>query len=86
MSHALTECVLSSTAQRASPVSADLLAASLKGVGDLSSREALNNTEWGEIKGISPTSPPVTQQNREDTGITMPEPVPEGMQILVITA
>jgi len=33
------------------------LPCSLKGVGDLSSREALNNTERREIKGISPTSP-----------------------------
>ncbi|KAM9715560.1 myosin-binding protein C, fast-type-like isoform 5-T5 [Menidia menidia] len=49
---------------------------SLKGVGDLSSREALNNTE-GRNKRNKPHKPSVILLKRGDTGLTMPEPVPE---------
>lgn len=58
---------------------------SLEGVGDLSARRALNNRE-GRNKRNKHHKPSVLLQRRGDTGITMPEPVPEGMQILFVKA
>lgn len=52
---------------------------------DLSARRALNNRE-GRNKRNKQHQPSVFQQQREDTGITMPEPVPKGMQILSVKA
>ncbi|CAK6964216.1 myosin binding protein Cb [Scomber scombrus] len=49
---------------------------SLEGVGDLSARRALNNRERGRNKRNKHHEPSVFQQQREETGITMPEPVP----------
>lgn len=58
---------------------------SLKGVGDLSARRALNNRA-GRNKRNKHHRPSVLQQQREDTGITMPEPVPQGTHILFVKA
>lgn len=58
---------------------------SLGGVGDLSARRALNNNA-GRNKRNKHHKPSVLQQQREDTGITMPEPVPQGTQILFVKA
>lgn len=80
LSHSRSEWISALNSLRVSSVSR-----SLEGVGDLSARRALNNRE-GRNKRNKQHQPSVFQQQREDTGITMPEPVPKGMQILSIKA
>lgn len=76
-----SECLSALNSLRVSSVSPALLTQGC----DLSARRALNNRE-GRNKRNKQHQPSVFQQRREDTGITMPEPVPKGMQILSLKA
>lgn len=76
-----SECLSALNSLRVSSVSPALLTQGC----DLSARRALNNGE-GRNKRNKQHQPSVFQQQREDTGITMPEPVPKGMQILSMKA
>lgn len=76
-----SECLSALNSLRVSSVSPALLSQGC----DLSAKRALNNRE-GRNKRNKQHQPSVFQQLREDAGITMPEPVPKGMQILSMKA
>lgn len=76
-----SECLSALNSLRVPSVSPALLTQGC----DLSARRALNNRE-GRNKRNKQHQPSVFQQQREDTGITMPEPVPKGMQIISMKA
>lgn len=76
-----SECLSALNSLRVSSVSPALLTQGC----DLSARRALNNSV-GRNKRNKQHQPSVFQQQKGDTGITMPEPVPKGMQILSMKA
>lgn len=76
-----SECLSALNSLRVSSVAPALLTRGC----DVSARRALNN-RVGRNKRNKQHQPSVFQQQREDTGITMPEPVPKGMQIFSMKA